>query len=123
MRNFQLHVNNSMVYGDYKCKAWNKLGVLEKFISLKEGVQPDPPDLIMLKHVTSHSIDLEIRGPDLSNKTIPTGMEPLGYRIQYKEFGEDPKRTPANIVDVPMQNGLCNCLLIFCWFVPKKEKM
>lgn len=84
----QLHVNNSLVFGDYKCKATNRLGKLEKFITLQQGVQPDPPDLVRLRESSGFSLKLDIQGPDMSNRTVASSMHPSGYRVQYKAVEE-----------------------------------
>lgn len=95
-----------MVFGDYKCKAWNELGKLEKVITLQQGVQPEPPDHVQLKGAHVHSLDLEIRGPDMTNKTIVRDMEPTGYRVQIKEVEEHIEWERASTVDFPIRDGL-----------------
>ncbi|XP_031333967.1 neural cell adhesion molecule 1-like [Photinus pyralis] len=85
----QLHANNSIVFGDYKCRATNRLGKLEKFITLQQGVQPDPPDIVRLHEARRHTISLTVEGPDMTNRTIAASMLPSGYRIQYKATEEN----------------------------------
>ncbi|KAK5643197.1 hypothetical protein RI129_007042 [Pyrocoelia pectoralis] len=95
----QLHANNSIVFGDYKCRATNRLGKLEKFITLQQGVQPDPPDLVRLHETRRYTISLNIEGPDMTNKTVATSMLPSGYRIQYKTTEENLDWDHAATVD------------------------
>lgn len=95
------------MFGEYKCKAWNKLGKLEKFITLRQGVQPEPPDLIQLRGTRTRSLDLGINGPDMSNKTISLGMEPIGYRVQYKTNQDDVGWDKAGTVDFLNRKGKC----------------
>lgn len=45
---YQVFVNDTKVFGDYKCVASNLLGSLDHQIVMKEGTKPDPPAKVSL---------------------------------------------------------------------------
>lgn len=60
MKRLQILVNNSTVFGDYKCKAENSLGTLERIITLNQGVKPEKPPHIVLRGVNSDTFDVDV---------------------------------------------------------------
>lgn len=47
----QVFVNDSKVFGDYKCVATNQLGQLEHQIVMKEGTKPESPAKVCARWV------------------------------------------------------------------------
>lgn len=42
-----MFINSSKDYGDYKCKAENDFGTIERVITINAGVKPDPPTTVI----------------------------------------------------------------------------
>jgi hypothetical protein len=73
---FQLNVSSKKVFGDYMCRASNRLGKMEHVITLKEGSKPAVPTVSV--HGAKHdSVQIDIEGPQNEK------MDILGYRVQY----------------------------------------
>lgn len=84
----QLKVNDPRMFGDYLCIAQNKLGTLERVIILQQGEKPAVPTA----KVTVEGVDrLEL---SIDAKNHPE-MPIIGYRVQYKEAGEDWSRAQS----------------------------
>jgi hypothetical protein len=73
---FQLHVNNEKAFGDYVCKATNKLGKVEQVITLLKSSKPAVPEMA-IREAKHDSVKLDIEGPENEELGI------LGYRVQY----------------------------------------
>ncbi|GFG35621.1 hypothetical protein Cfor_02544, partial [Coptotermes formosanus] len=72
----QLNVSSKKVFGDYMCRASNRLGKMEHVITLKEGSKPAVPTVSV--HGAKHdSVQIDIEGPQNEK------MDILGYRVQY----------------------------------------
>ncbi|KAG7176419.1 Neural cell adhesion molecule 1-like 2, partial [Homarus americanus] len=78
----QLTVTHPEMFGDYVCKAENKLGTLERVIILEKGAKPAVPTA-KVTHADVNSLHLA-----LSAKNYPE-MPIVAYRVQYKMAGDD----------------------------------
>lgn len=78
----QLTVEDEDMFGDYLCEAQNKLGRLVRVIILQEGAKPAVPTAeVVDKGVDTLHLDLDAKNhPD---------MPIVGYKVQFKEVGED----------------------------------
>nr|CAD7259692.1 unnamed protein product [Timema shepardi] len=74
----QVVVHNNSLFGNYSCKARNKLGAAKRTIQLLEGTKPDPPTSVNVRSVSAESVELEIKGP------LGGDPETLGYKVQYR---------------------------------------
>nr|XP_045615517.1 neural cell adhesion molecule 2-like isoform X2 [Procambarus clarkii] len=84
----QLTVTGPEMFGDYLCKAENKLGTLERAIILEKGAKPAVPTA-KVTHADVNALHLS-----LSAKNHPK-MPILAYRVQYKIPGDDWKFAQA----------------------------
>lgn len=75
----QILVNDTKAFGDYKCKAENSLGTLERLISLKEGVKPEKPSNLALRGVNSDTFDVDVGASRKTKERNP--MEVNGNTI------------------------------------------
>lgn len=94
----QLYIKNTSVFGDYLCKATNKLGTLDQIITLQEGQKPPKPRELRLKGVNSDTLTFDVVGPDLNATELVKDMQPFGYRLQYRPKGAT-KWTEAGVAD------------------------
>nr|CAD7589126.1 unnamed protein product [Timema genevievae] len=74
----QVVIHNNSLFGNYSCKARNKLGAAKRTIQLLEGTKPDPPTSVNVRSVSAESVELEIKGP------LGGDPETLGYKVQYR---------------------------------------
>lgn len=73
-------------FGEYKCTAKNRLGEEDMYFSLEQGSKPDRPEFLELRGANADLLDLGIHGPNLTNRTIPKGMEPNGFFVEYRPY-------------------------------------
>ncbi|GLV31343.1 factor of interpulse interval [Carabus blaptoides fortunei] len=95
----QLYVQNDSTFGDYLCKATNKLGTLDQIISLQKGVKPPKPQHIKVVDVSTDTLSIELLGPDLNQTQLVKDMLPVGYRLQYRPTGSSTKWNDAAFRD------------------------
>lgn len=82
-KHLQILVNDSKAFGDYKCKAENSLGTLERIITLSEGVKPEKPSNLALRGVNSDTFDVDVGAVRKTKDPVP--MEVNGYRFEIIE--------------------------------------
>lgn len=76
---WQLHLDNSKLFGDYVCEAKNSLGVLKRTISLLNGTKPPAPAHITLRGLNSNTFDLDVGA---KKPPKPDIMDINGYRFE-----------------------------------------
>ncbi|KAJ6649771.1 Limbic system-associated membrane protein, partial [Pseudolycoriella hygida] len=79
----QILVNDSKAFGDYKCKAENSLGTLERIITLTEGVKPEKPSNLALRGFNSDTFDVDVGAVRKTKERNP--MDINGYRFEIIE--------------------------------------
>ncbi|XP_023703996.1 opioid-binding protein/cell adhesion molecule [Cryptotermes secundus] len=72
----QLQVNSENDFGDYVCKASNRLGKVERVITLLKSSKPAVPET-SIREARHDSVKIDIEGPENEELGI------LGYRVQY----------------------------------------
>lgn len=100
----QLYIKNQSVFGDYLCKAQNKLGTLDQIITLQEGTKPAKPRELRLKGANSDTLTFDIIGPEVNTTEMVSEMGPIGYRIQYR-LKDHGKWTDAGYNDFDLNDG------------------
>lgn len=88
----QLYVYDESVFGDYECRATNKLGTMARVIVLEQASKPAVPTF-KIKHVRQNSFELEIEDSDVVSDRGQDGhrmpMDVTGYVVQLKKTGAD----------------------------------
>ncbi|KAG4072544.1 hypothetical protein HA402_004633 [Bradysia odoriphaga] len=79
----QILVNDSKAFGEYKCKAENSLGTLERVITLTQGVKPEKPTNLALRGVNSDTFDVDVGAVRKTKERDP--MDVNGYRFEIIE--------------------------------------
>jgi len=99
-------VLNTSAFDNYRCRAKNDLGVIERITRLEQGDKPPAPTNFELRGFNSNTFDVVLsapRGPPDS----PMGVN--GFRIEYMtemEFkSEAGKWTNARRKDYPFEEG------------------
>ena len=90
-----MKLNNSTVFGNYKCRAKNEIGPgTEREIQLAQGFKPKAPEKVTLTSVTATTAVLDIVtpavGPKVQQSTHKSGSkggvsgvnDTLGYRVR-----------------------------------------
>lgn len=77
---FQLFINASHSFGDYKCRARNTFGQEDKIIKLAEGKKPPSPSHVALRGLSSDTFDIDV-GAKVDPKTH-NKMSVNGYRFE-----------------------------------------
>ncbi len=80
----QIVVNDTKAFGDYKCKAENSLGTLERIITLTEGVKPEKPSNLALRGVNSDTFDVDVGATRKTKERNP--MDINGKLLIYLVF-------------------------------------
>ncbi|KAL7647441.1 UNVERIFIED_CONTAM: hypothetical protein RMT77_001037 [Armadillidium vulgare] len=78
----QLTVKDDNTFGDYECKAQNRLGTLARVITLEKGEKPSIPKM-KVKDTKVNAFRLSIRAEN--NPSMPV----IGYKVEYKKAGEN----------------------------------
>lgn len=76
----QIIVNDTKVFGEYRCKAQNGLGDLERTISLQEGVKPEKPKTVQLRGCSSDTFAVDVGAVRTSKQRHE--MDINGYRFE-----------------------------------------
>lgn len=109
----QLLVNDSKAFGDYTCRAQNSLGVLERIITLMEGVKPEKPSNLALRGVNSDTFDVDV-GAVRKTKTR-NEMDINGYRfeiIESEKFRLDGRKWDnARVMILGFEDGITSNLI------------
>lgn len=84
-----LNIQSSAVFGMYICRVHNKHGQIERVFKLQEGVQPDPPDYIILRGANQNLLAIGIHGP-IYDSAISETMKTQGYRVEYRQKDLEP---------------------------------
>ncbi|RXG56653.1 hypothetical protein Avbf_13794 [Armadillidium vulgare] len=77
-----LTVKDDNTFGDYECKAQNRLGTLARVITLEKGEKPSIPKM-KVKDTKVNAFRLSIRAEN--NPSMPV----IGYKVEYKKAGEN----------------------------------
>lgn len=97
----QIFIKDKNNFTNYVCNASNTIGTLETRFNLQEGVQPQTPQYITLRGANS---DLLVIGVHVAeNKEEREGMEPIGFRIEYRPFVE---KSAWSFNDFEMSEGI-----------------
>jgi len=102
-----LIVRNLQDFGDYSCKASNKLGTVTQNITLKRANQPLTPTLQIL-HLGSDGVAVKVINPVHPNQyhdpAMDGGEDPsladlpvTGYSVQFKVLGDRNWLTAQNV--------------------------
>lgn len=97
----QLEVNPKSIndFGDYQCRAENRLGKEERTIDLREATPPKFAPTIQVKAINPSSIYIDILA---SNAPESDGGMPIeAYKIEWRYPGSDLKATPF-VKEVPL---------------------
>ncbi|KAH8298387.1 hypothetical protein KR018_012635, partial [Drosophila ironensis] len=102
-----VHVVNGSVFDNYRCRAANHLGSIERTKRLEEGEKPPAPVTFKLRGFNSNTFDVDVSAPRGQDERDL--MEVNGYRIEYMsemEFKSDAgKWTNAKRKDFPFEEG------------------
>lgn len=120
----KVYVNDSKIFGEYKCIGKNHLGSVEHLIVLKEGTRPDSPSKVCCKrHKTLKLVliwirfQFDIKGFNSDSvsmdvgarrKLNPGAMDINGYRFELipdEEFKETRSWTTAHVYEYPTADG------------------
>lgn len=111
-------MNDTKAFGEYKCKAQNGLGTLERTISLQEGTKPERPSVVQLRGCSSDTFDVDVGAVRTSK--IRHEMDVNGYRfeiISTPDFRRNGARwDKARVMIFGFEDGthiLMNCLFFF----------
>ncbi|XP_030383001.1 igLON family member 5 [Scaptodrosophila lebanonensis] len=102
-----INVLDHSVFDNYRCRAFNHLGSIERTIKLDKGEKPPPPVTFQLRGFNSNTFDVDVGAQRTQeNRGV---MEVNGYRIEYMsefEFKSDAgKWTNAKRKDFPFEDG------------------
>ncbi|XP_001357073.3 limbic system-associated membrane protein [Drosophila pseudoobscura] len=102
-----VHVLNASVFDNYRCRATNHLGSIERTKRLEQGEKPPSPITFQLRGFNSNTFDVDVSAPRGPEDRGP--MEVNGFRIEYMselEFKSDAgKWTNARRKDFPFEEG------------------
>lgn len=84
----QLTVLNHSVFGEYKCRASNSLGSLERVVVLHEGRQPSTPEMqVRAAMPDALSVELQAASEEL-NFQGPAALDVTSFKVQVKRKDE-----------------------------------
>jgi len=96
----QLTVLNHSVFGEYKCRASNTLGYLERVVVLHEGAQPATPEM-QVRATMPDSLTVELQAaPEQLNFQGPAALDVTAFRVQIKRK-DDFEWTGSKVLDFP----------------------
>ncbi|XP_017026049.1 igLON family member 5 [Drosophila kikkawai] len=102
-----IRVVNASAFDNYRCRAWNDLGSIERTTRLEQGEKPPAPSNFKLRGFNSNTFDVVLSAP--RGKEDRGLMEVNGFRIEYMtemEFKTDAgKWTYAKRKDYPFEEG------------------
>lgn len=102
-----VHVVNASVFDNYRCRAANHLGSIERTKRLEQGEKPPTPITFQLRGYNSNTFDVDVSAP--RGQEVRGPMEVNGFRIEYMselEFKSDAgKWTNAKRKDFPFEEG------------------
>ncbi|XP_020802217.1 neural cell adhesion molecule 2 [Drosophila serrata] len=102
-----IRVVNASAFDNYRCRAWNGLGSIERTTRLEQGEKPPAPSNFKLRGYNSNTFDVVLSAP--RGKEERGLMEVNGFRIEYMtemEFKTDAgKWTNAKRKDYPFEEG------------------
>ncbi|EDV33327.1 uncharacterized protein Dana_GF23884 [Drosophila ananassae] len=102
-----VHVVNASVFDNYRCRAANHLGSIERTKRLEQGEKPPSPITFQLRGFNSNTFDVDVSAP--RGQEVRGPMEVNGFRIEYMselEFKSDAgKWTNAKRKDFPFEEG------------------
>ncbi|KAH8257715.1 hypothetical protein KR038_007887 [Drosophila bunnanda] len=102
-----IRVVNASAFDNYRCRAWNDLGSIERTTRLEQGEKPPAPSNFNLRGYNSNTFDVVLSAP--RGKEERGLMEVNGFRIEYMtemEFKTDAgKWTNAKRKDYPFEEG------------------
>ncbi|KAM8717984.1 hypothetical protein ACLKA7_004656 [Drosophila subpalustris] len=102
-----IHVLDAKQFDNYRCRAHNNLGSIERVTKLEQGKKPPLPTVFQLRGFNSNTVDVDVSVQRDKNKLDP--MEVNGFRIEYLtelEFKTDlGKWTNARSKDFPYEEG------------------
>ncbi|KAH8281553.1 hypothetical protein KR054_001325, partial [Drosophila jambulina] len=102
-----IRVVNASAFDNYRCRAWNDLGSIERTTRLEQGEKPPAPSNFKLRGFNSNTFDVVLSAP--RGKEERGHMEVNGFRIEYMtemEFKTDAgKWTNAKRKDYPFEEG------------------
>ncbi len=75
----QLRIEHDETFGDYTCVAENKLGRLQRVVTLSEGAKPGLP------HIRVVSIDPGNVKVEIQENKAELFLEIIGFRVEVKE--------------------------------------
>ncbi|EDV99237.1 neural cell adhesion molecule 2 [Drosophila grimshawi] len=102
-----IRVLDAKVFDNYRCRAHNHLGSIERITRLDEGEKPPPPFVFQLRGFNSNTFDVDVSAQRDKDQRGP--MDVNGFRIEYMtelEFKTDAgKWTNAKRKDFPFEEG------------------
>ncbi|KAH8293095.1 hypothetical protein KR044_002673, partial [Drosophila immigrans] len=102
-----IHVRDAKQFDNYRCRAHNHLGSIERVTRLEQGEKPPLPSVFQLRGFNSNTFDVDVSVQRDKDKIGP--MDVNGFRIQYMtetEFKADAgKWTNAKHKDFPYEEG------------------